>query len=218
MELPPKTDPAPDSHLIACPECDFLHVRRRLRRGDRARCVRCHATMYRLPRRRPDQILAVVVGALILFVLANAYPILDLQVQGYGSRATLLDSIMTLWDNGRELVAVTVLATTWLFPLFDLLAMVAVLVPMILHRQPAYFPPLLRLLQKLRPWGMTEVLMLGVLVSLVKLSHTARVVPGVALWSLIALTFLLAAILSYDLHALWHPEDWPHHKKQDTAP
>jgi paraquat-inducible protein A len=47
------------------------------------------------------------------------------------------------------------------------------------------------------------VFMLGVLVSLVKLSDLGTIVPGVALWAFGALTVLLAAILMFDPRHLW---------------
>jgi paraquat-inducible protein A len=194
--------------LVACPECDELHVRMPLHPGDRAKCVRCGTTLCTVPRRRPDQMLAVVIAALIVFVLANTYPILILQAQGIVNEATLLGSVVALWVEGQKLIAVMVFATTWLFPLFDLLSMLFVLLAVMRGWRPALYAPVLRMLQTMRPWGMVEVLMLGVLVSLIKLSKLAEVVPGVALWAFIALTFLLAAILSYDVRALWEPRHW----------
>lgn len=194
---------AAGGRLAACPECDHLHARKPLRPGEKATCVRCGTVLYREPRWRPDQMLAMVAAALITFVLANAYPILELRVQGIASKATLLGSVVTLWREGRELVAAVVFATTWLFPLFDLLAMAALLLAVLGGRRPVFYAPLLRALQSVRPWGMIEVLMLGVLVSLIKLSHLAQVVPGVALWAFIGLTLLLAAVLSYDPRCLW---------------
>lgn len=191
--------------LVACPECDELHVRMPLRPGDRAKCVRCGTTLCTVPRRRPDQMLAVVIAALIAFILANTYPILVLRAQGIVNEATLLGSVAALWTEGQELVAVMVFATTWLFPLFDLLSMLFVVLAAMRGWRPALYAPVLRTLQTMRPWGMIEVLMLGVLVSLIKLSKLADVVPGVALWAFIALTFLLAAILSYDIRVLWEP-------------
>jgi paraquat-inducible protein A len=51
---------------------------------------------------------------------------------------------------------------------------------------------------------MTEVLILGLLVALVKLAHIASVVPGIALWSFGALMLSLAAAsAAFDAHELW---------------
>ena len=91
----------PPPHLIACPDCDALYRRRPLRPGERARCSRCGAVLYRASRLSIDQMLALVLTALV------------------------------------------------------------------------------------------------------KLSHLARVLPGIALWIFAALTVLLAVILSFDLRSLW---------------
>lgn len=193
--------------LVACPECDALHRRRPLAVGEKARCVRCGTVLYRRSRLRHDQVLALVVGALLTFMIANSFPIVDLQVQGIRRSATLFGSILALWNEGRELVALLVFATTLLFPLLDLTAMLLLLLMVRRDRKPRGFAPLLRFVQDLRPWGMIEVLMLGVMVSLVKLSHLAQILPGAALWAFGALTILLAAILSYDLRSLWDDKD-----------
>ena len=60
------------------------------------------------------------------------------------------------------------------------------------------------MVQAAGPWSMTEVFMLGVLVSLVKLAHMATIVPGFAMWAFFALIFLLPAAASVlDVHTLW---------------
>ena len=186
--------------LIACPECDALHYRRALARGEKACCVRCGAVLFRHSHLKANQLLPLVIGALITFVIANTFPIVDLEVQEQSNSATLVGSILALWDEGRQLVAILVFATTLLFPLVDLLAMLTLLILQFRHHRSAR---LWRFVQALRPWGMIEVFMLGVLVSLVKLSHLAQVLPGAALWAFATLTVLLAIIVSFDPRSLW---------------
>ena len=46
--------------------------------------------------------------------------------------------------------------------------------------------------------------MLGLLVSVQKLSHLATIIPGTALWAFAALMLLFAAINSrFSIHSLW---------------
>lgn len=66
---------------------------------------------------------------------------------------------------------------------------------------------MVRAMQSLRPWGMVEVFLLGVLVALVKLSSIATVIPGPALWAFMALTVLLTAILAFDPRGFWEMLD-----------
>ena len=62
----------------------------------------------------------------------------------------------------------------------------------------------LRALQAVRPWGMVEVFILGMLVSLVKLSGMATVVPGPGLWSFGGLLMTIAAaVATFDARSIW---------------
>jgi paraquat-inducible protein A len=82
--------------------------------------------------------------------------------------------------------------------------MIYLLVPLRFCRLPYRFDVVFRLLQLARPWGMTEVLILGMLVALVKLAHIASVVPGTALWTFGVLMVLLAAASgAFDPREFW---------------
>lgn len=200
------TERSPDLPLIACHDCDALYRKVPLAPGETARCSRCGAVLYRRSRLAPDQVLALVAAALLTLAIANATPIVGLQVQGAENSATLIGSILALWREGRIAVGVLAALTTLVFPAAELIALGAVLV--LIRRRPRspLVAPLLRAILAVRPWGMIEVFMLGVLVALVKLSHLARVLPGTALWAFAALTVLMAAILSFDLDSLW--DEW----------
>jgi paraquat-inducible protein A len=54
------------------------------------------------------------------------------------------------------------------------------------------------------PWSMMEVFMLGVIVTLVKLSDVATIIPGVAFWSFIGLVILFSMITaSFSVRDFW---------------
>jgi paraquat-inducible protein A len=55
---------------------------------------------------------------------------------------------------------------------------------------------------------MTEVFLLGILVSVVKLAKMATIIPGTALFSFLALVFVLAAVNAYlDPGTIWEKID-----------
>ncbi|GAB3629900.1 paraquat-inducible protein A [Pandoraea terrae] len=198
--LPPDDDV---TDLIACPHCDTLHRRAHLPPHEVARCVRCHSVMYRAPDLRLSRVLALTLGCLIVFAIANAFPIVELDVQGIVTQTTLVGAAYALLHEGMWLVALLVFATTVLFPLGHLLALVHLVWPLARGRLPAGVFPIMRAIEFSRAWSMIEVFMLGVLVSLVKLSAMASVIPGIALWAFGALTLLVAAVLSFDVRNLW---------------
>ena len=194
--------------LVACHECDLLQREALLLGGGSVRCGRCGAELYRDRPASLDRTLALTAGALVLFAIANSFPILGLALQGQVIDATLWDTVRRLWDEDMKSVAALVFATTIAVPLLELCALAYLLVPVRFGHLPPHFPLVFRALQAVRPWGMVEVFMLGVLVSLVKLAHLAGVVPGIALWSFGALMLVMAAISAvFDPRALWQASD-----------
>ena len=190
--------------LIACHECDLLQREAVLARGGVARCARCGAELYRSHPHSLDRTMALTAGAIVLFAIANTFPIIGLTLQGQVIQTTLYNTVQTLHDQDMKSVAALVFVTTIAMPALQLLALSYLLLPLRLNRVPPYFAAVFRMLQSVRPWGMVEVFMLGVLVSLVKLAHLAGVVPGVALWSFGALMLVMAAIAAtFDARALW---------------
>jgi paraquat-inducible protein A len=190
--------------LIACHECDLLQREAPLPRGGVAHCGRCGAELYRNHPESLERTLALTVGAVVLFAVANIFPIVGLALEGQVIQTTLFHTVRTLWDEDMKSVAALVFLTTIAVPALELLAIAYLLLPLRLGRVPPYFAQVFRMLQSVRPWGMVEVFMLGVLVSLVKLAHLAGVVAGVALWSFAALMLVMAAITSvFDARALW---------------
>jgi paraquat-inducible protein A len=148
--------------------------------------------------------MALTVGAIVLFVIANSFPIVGLQLDGQVIQTTLFNTVRTLWDQDMESIAVLVFVTTIAMPALQLSAIAYLVLPLRLGRVPAHFGRVFRVLQTVRPWGMVEVFMLGVLVSLVKLAHLAGVVAGVALWSFAALMLVMAGISAvFDGRGLW---------------
>ena len=193
-----------DTQLIACHECDLVQREAPLPRGGVVQCRRCGAELYRRHPESLERTFALTVGAIMLFVMANIFPIVGLQLQGQVIQTTLYNTVRALWDEDMRSVAALVFVTTIAMPALQLFALTYLLLPLRLGRVPAYFGLVFRMMQSVRPWGMVEVFMLGVLVSLVKLAHLAGVVAGVALWSFAALMLVMAGITAvFDPRALW---------------
>lgn len=204
---PPVPAQAGRAGLVACEYCDAIYQRAELAQGERALCLRCGGQLYRDSSRAYARLLPLVIAALILFMVSNAYPIVEMDLKGVRTETTLWGAVQALYADNMTLVAVLVFATTILFPLSELLMMLYLLVPMARHRMPPGFERIVRGIQQTRPWGMIEVFMIGVLVTLVKLSTMAQVLPGVALWSFAALVIVLAAMLSFNPRDLWQHLD-----------
>jgi len=190
--------------VIACRECDLLQREVVLSTGGAARCRRCGALLYRNIRHSLDRTVAFLLAAGVIYLMANIFPIIDVSVQGDRSTSTLLGAVHALLKHDLPVVALLMFITTILAPALEIAAMLYLLLPVRLGYLPPGFAWILRAVQEIKHWNMVEVLLLGLLVSLVRMSSFATVTPDLALWSFGALAFLLAAATaSFDPHEIW---------------
>lgn len=192
------------AQILACPECDLLQHDAPTPRPRKALCARCGAVLYQRHDGGLEQTLALTVTALVLLALANAFPILTLELQDERTTATLVGAAGALWSQDMWLVAILVLFMAVIMPFAELAALAYLLVPLAYGRRGPGFATVFKLLQFASRWGAVEVFVLGALVSLVKLGHVADVEPGIALASYGALMLVIAAIeASFDPRELW---------------
>jgi paraquat-inducible protein A len=151
-----------------------------------------------------DRTIAWGIAGLILYFVAVYFPFLAMQSHGISNETALISGIVTLYGHGMSAMSLVVLLTCLIFPLFSLISLLYVLLPIKLNRRLPGAANLFAWNQRLRPWGMVEVYMLGILVSMVKLTKLARIIPGPAFYSFIALIFVLAASsVSLDSYLVW---------------
>ncbi len=190
--------------FIACHECDLIHRINPLPAKSAAVCTRCGAVLYKHKPNSLDRTLAFAISGLILFILANSFPFLGLKIGAQIRETTLITGIHELYVQGMQIIAILVLVTTVLVPFTQMMCLLYILLPLKFGRLPKRLPWVLRFLQGIQPWGMMEVFMVGILVSVVKLAKMAKIIPGISLYSFLMLIFVLTAMtVSLDSHRIW---------------
>jgi paraquat-inducible protein A len=196
-----------EGEAVGCHDCGALHGWRPLADGQRARCTRCGNVLYRWyahgPAPTPASMVAVTLGAVLVYLIAQCFPIVELEMNGLTSGATLLQAIGVLWNERMEVIAAMVFFFVVAFPALELGALLYVSAGLLRGRRVPGFHLLLRVVQGARHWAMTEVLMIGILVTAIKMTSLARVIPHPGLFAFGALTILCAVALRYEPRALW---------------
>jgi len=193
--------------IIACHDCDLLQKTPQLPEGARAKCIRCGATVHQRKRNSIERTLALAIAGLLLLILANSFPFLSMKIGEQIQETTLLTGIKQLYAQDMRTLAFLVFITTFLAPLVQILCMLYLLVPLQIGRVPRHLAKILRFLERLQPWSMMEVFMIGILVSIVKLAKMAKIIPGISIAAFFALIIVLSAMtVSLDSHLLW--EKW----------
>jgi paraquat-inducible protein A len=201
--------PIADTALVSCPHCDLLQRLPDLAPGASARCPRCDEELWRRREDSLNRTLALSLAAAILYVVANSVPMLGLTVVGREASTTVLGGAQHLWEDGRDLVAALVLLTAIVAPALQIGFLLAITIGA--HRKPVpiWVGVLLSHHRMARTWSMIEVMMLGVLVALIKIADYATVIPGLALYVLGVLVFVMAAAqANFDAREVWERVQW----------
>lgn len=194
---------------VACHGCDLLQRIPRLPLGGKARCRRCGETLARRPSDPLDRPLALTLAAAVAFIVANSIPLMSLSVVGRSASTTVLGGAYEMWVQGYPGTAVTVAFCVVVAPAVYIAFMLTVLLAARRPPAPHWVAELMRWADVMQPWSMNEVMLLGVLVSLIKIAELATVTPDVGMFALGALIGLLPAIMvSFDPEEIWKRVEW----------
>ena len=180
-----------DRPLILCPDCGAPHALPPPAPGHRAECTRCGSVLRQFRSGNLGHAAALTIAALILFAVANLFPVLTFELEGRSQSATLLSGSAALWTGGYEGLAGLVFFVLFLAPLANLVGTLYVVLPLAAGRRPALHAAwAYRMVARLRRWAMAEVFLLGLIVAYVKLSDMATLEPGPSLAALVGFILL----------------------------
>lgn len=190
--------------LIACHECDLLHRIHPLHYGERAKCSRCGASLYAKKRDSFEHTIILALASLIFFTVANVFPFMTFELNGRVQESLLSTGVKEFFEREMWALGSLVLCASIIFPALKILGMLYVLGPLEFNKRPLHAALVFRMVEHCRTWAMMDVYLLGVIVAVVKLSDLANLVPGVAIYSFVALILTLAAADSaLDTHTVW---------------
>jgi paraquat-inducible protein A len=192
------------AHLRECNGCGLFQTVPALPSRSIARCERCNTILRRTHDDTLGRGLAMNVAAFCALGIACLTPLMDVSTAGMHLSADLFSGPEQLQGRGVWELAWVVLFTTVAAPLFKFGSMIYVLAGLRMEKPPLHLRQVFAWNQRLRPWAMTEVYLLGVFVAYVKLVDMVQIDIGVALYALgILMLMSVAADAVLDRQAVW---------------
>jgi len=177
-----------DNYII-CRQCHTLHEEVPIKDGTKALCTVCDNILYRYESKLVDYGLAWSITGLIFFLLSNFFPIVNIELLGHDQFLTIPKTFLGLFENGFYVVGILCLFLIFLFPLMIFTINIIIFTLLKLKKAPIFTKELLILLSHVKPWSMSDIFLISILVALVKLIGYAQIHMGVAFWALV--TFVL---------------------------
>jgi len=185
----------------ACKECGVIVNIPKKINFSQYRCPRCNALLYR--RGQPfSYIITMAVTALLLFVPLTFLPILDLDIMGLQSSSTLFEALWMVYKDGFYFIAFVAMMTGLLIPVIMLILLLFILVPLKHGYRPQKVAFYYRLYEKMSDWGMAEVYLISIIVSMVKLHGMGTLHIGLGFYM-----FIFFFITFYITTVWFNPDD-----------
>jgi len=173
-------------------------------------CPRCGAELVTRRPRSIEYTWALVVAAAILYIPANALPVLTTTTLGSEESDTIITGVIYLYRSGSWFLALIVLVASVMIPLGKLVALayLCLSVQRGSARNNHDRTRLYRLVELIGRWSMLDVFVDAFIVALVQLKPLMSVEPGsgvVYFMAVVVLTMLAAQ--SFDPRLIWdaHP-------------
>ena len=189
--------------LKACHCCGLIHKLPKCQ-DKKYFCTRC-GSKFNSPgysENAASRTAAAALAAFFLYWPAILLPILSIERLGNRSESSLLEGILTLFQEGNWFVGGIVLVFSVLFPLAKIILLLELSLFELLHR--THKALTLRVMEQLGKWSMMDVMLLAFLVMLVKLGDLVEFHLGPAVLAFVLCVALsLIASISFDPHAIW---------------
>jgi paraquat-inducible protein A len=202
---PPPVTENRDS-LVSCHACDLVCRVRPSEPLSHAVCPRCGAHLHR---RKPDSLartMALVLTAAILYIPANAFPVMTVISFGKGAPDTILSGIKELIHAGMWPLALLVFFASILVPMLKLLGLSYLLISVRIRSRWRLRDRtrLYRVIEGVGRWSMIDIFMISILIALVKLEAIATIEPGVGAIAFAGVVVVtMFASMCFDPRLMW---------------
>jgi paraquat-inducible protein A len=196
--------------LVACRVCGLLSRWREAGPGNVLRCPRCSSTLHRRKPGSLSRTAALVLAGFLLYIPANALPVMKVIYAGRGEPDTILSGVEVLFNTGQPAVAILVLFASITVPLIKLVGL-ALMVLAVRRRsrwrrrdRTVFY----RLVEFIGRWSMLDIFMISILVALVKLKALSTIEAGQgAVWFALVVVITMFAAASFDPRLIWEGEE-----------
>ncbi len=184
------------SSQIVCPACDLLLKKIHIARGQKSSCPRCNTGLRLKKTDSISKVLAISMAGLLVYIPAIFLPLLSLNTMGMEQSGSVFDAFLNFYKQQYYLVTVLLFLTSILFPLLRLsiLFSVCLQLKIRLYSRSLFF--LFRTAHHLDGWGMPDVYLIALIVSIMKIHKVATIEFDIGFFCFIFLVVMTRATTS----------------------
>ncbi|TRY31117.1 paraquat-inducible protein A [Aliiglaciecola sp. M165] len=197
---------------VVCHECsNHVHLPA-LKPRQKALCPRCGFVLTKHTKDSFQKLMAFAISAFIFLALSMPFKFLGFSASGQEQSIGIISGLNVLVEQDYLFLAIIQMLSIVILPAIVLVGLIAVVIPIQLNKEVPYAKRTLDLVYALIPWSMAEIFLIGVLVSLIKISSMADITMGLSFYAYIGFTLCMSATVLYtDKHQLYLSATKEHH-------
>ncbi len=152
--------------------------------------------------------LAFSLTALILYIPANLFPFMTIELYGNRNSSTIWTGVVALAESGSVAIALVVFLASIVIPFIKLALLFYLALSAKQKKHPNFKNRLYQIIEAIGRWSMLDIFLLAVLVAIMKLGPWTTVEPGLgALLFALVVIFTMLASASFDPQLLLKDEN-----------
>lgn len=188
----------------ACPNCDLIIEVPRIAAKQVAVCPHCHTKLCSANLNNDARIVALSLSSLIMLLSSMFYPFISFSSSGITQTITLPDAARILFNYDSDLLGIFIDLSIIGLPMALLVTLIPLHLGLLKVLPYGFAKRLLKYTLAIEPWVMSEIFLIGVLVSMVKIMSMADISFGVSFWAYVAFViFYIATLTQLNHRRLW---------------
>jgi paraquat-inducible protein A len=143
----------------------------------------------------------MLLTAMVFYVIANIYPILEIEKLGHITQNTIIGGVIALWEEGSYPIAVIIFVASVFIPLLKFILILYILIN---YKKPQIGSKkvdqekLYHFTEFIGPWSMIDVFVVAILAGVVNM-HSVQIYAGVGATAFVLMVFFtMLSTLSID--------------------
>lgn len=189
--------------LISCKNCHKVYEKEDY---TSFKCDKCGHTVRKRVKNSLQTSLALVITALLLFVPAMIYPMMEVTQLGVEEGSTIIAGVIAFLSHGDYLIAFVILTASVIIPLIKLIGLLFIFSTLIIDIRLKnktkirifYF------IEAIGKWSMIDIYVVAILASIVQLDEVFNIKGGIAATSFAFVVILtMIAAHRFDTRIIW---------------
>ncbi len=187
--------------LISCPYCESVN----LKSHNKIFCRNCKNKISSNEKVSFNISWAMLITAFVFYIIANIYPILEINKFGTISYNTIIGGVIALWEEGSYPIAIIIFIASVFVPLLKFILIIYILVN---YKKPQRGSKkidqvkLYHFTELIGPWSMVDVFVVAILAAVVNM-HSVKIYAGVGASAFVLMVFFtMLSAMSIDIRLI----------------